>query len=59
MSSWLILAGVALNTAIPPLHAWLADAYPKATVTGAVFLSAFTTKSAVLILIKVYAAGKY
>lgn len=55
VSSWLILAGVALNTAIPPLHAWLADAYPKATVTGAVFLSAFTTKSAVLILIKIFA----
>lgn len=54
VSSWLILAGVALNTAIPPLHAWLADAYPKATVTGAVFLSAFTTKSAVLILIKIF-----
>lgn len=55
ISSWLILLGVALNTAIPPLHAWLADAYPKATVTGAVFLSAFTTKSAVLILIKIFA----
>jgi multicomponent Na+:H+ antiporter subunit D len=55
MSSWLILAGVALNTAIPPLHAWLADAYPRATVTGAVFLSAFTTKSAVLVLIKIFA----
>lgn len=54
VSSWFILAGIALNTAIPPLHAWLADAYPKATVTGAVFLSAFTTKSAVLILIKIF-----
>jgi len=55
VSSWFILLGVALNTAIPPLHAWLADAYPKATATGAVFLSAFTTKSAVLILIKIFA----
>lgn len=55
VSSILILAGIALNTAIPPLHAWLADAYPKATVTGSVFLSAFTTKSAVLILIKIFA----
>ncbi len=54
ISSWLILTGVALNAAIPPLHAWLADAYPKATVTGAVFLSAFTTKSAVLVLIKIF-----
>lgn len=53
-ASWLILGGVALNTAIPPLHAWLADAYPRATVTGAVFLSAFTTKSAVYVLARVF-----
>ena len=52
-SSWLILAGIAVNAAIPPLHAWLADAYPRATVTGAVFLSAFTTKSAVYLLVRV------
>jgi multicomponent Na+:H+ antiporter subunit D len=54
LSSWLILGGVALNAAIPPLHAWLADAYPKATVTGAVFLSAFTTKTAVYVLARVF-----
>lgn len=52
-SSWLIVTGVALNAAIPPLHAWLSDAYPRATVTGAVFLSAFTTKSAVYLLVRV------
>jgi multicomponent Na+:H+ antiporter subunit D len=39
-AAWLILAGVALNVALPPLHAWLPDAYPQATVTGAVFMSA-------------------
>lgn len=49
-AAWLILAGVALNTALPPLHAWLPDSYPKATVTGAVFLSAYTTKTSVLVL---------
>ena len=53
LSSWLILGGIAVNAAIPPLHAWLSDAYPKATVTGAVFLSAFTTKSAVYLLARV------
>jgi multicomponent Na+:H+ antiporter subunit D len=46
----LILCGFALNAAIPPLHAWLVDAYPEATVTGSVFLSAFTTKAAVYVL---------
>jgi multicomponent Na+:H+ antiporter subunit D len=50
----LILLGAAINAAIPPLHAWLPDAYPKATVTGAVFLSAFTTKSSVYILLRIY-----
>ena len=46
-ASYLIFLGIAVNAAIPPLHPWLQDAYPEATVTGAVFLSAFTTKSAV------------
>ena len=46
----LILLGFAINAAIPPLHAWLTDAYPEATVIGAVFLSAFTTKTAVYAL---------
>ena len=49
-AAWLVLLGVALNTALPPLHAWLPDSYPKATVTGAVFLSAYTTKTAVYVL---------
>jgi len=50
----LMLLGVAVNAAVIPLHAWLPDAYPKATVTGAVFMSAFTTKSAVYVLIRVF-----
>ena len=53
--SWLILSGFALNAAIPPLHAWLPDAYPKATITGAVFLSAFTTKTAIYTLARGFA----
>ena len=47
---WLILAAFLINAAAPPLHAWLPDAYPEATVTGTVFLSAFTTKTAVYVL---------
>ncbi|WP_069130791.1 Na(+)/H(+) antiporter subunit D [Rhodohalobacter halophilus] len=50
----LMLVGVAINAAVIPLHTWLADAYPKATITGAVFMSAFTTKSAVYVLIRVF-----
>ena len=54
MASWFIFIGIAVNAAIPPLHAWLADAYPEATATGAVFLSAFTTKSAVYVMARTF-----
>lgn len=54
-AAWLILAGVALNAALPPLHAWLADSYHRATVTGAIFMSALTTKSAVFVLASLFA----
>ena len=50
LASILILLGFALNAAIPPLSAWLTDAYPESTVIGTVFLSAFTTKTAVYTL---------
>lgn len=55
IASYLILIGFALNAAVPPLHAWLPDAYPEATATGSVFLSAFTTKVAVYALIRCFA----
>lgn len=55
LSFWLILLGVAINAAIPPLHAWLTDAYPEGTITGSVFLSSFTTKVAVYTLIRLFA----
>jgi multicomponent Na+:H+ antiporter subunit D len=51
----LILIAFLLNAAVPPLGAWLPDAYPEGTVTGAVFMTAFTTKSAVYVLIRGYA----
>jgi len=54
LESYLIFLGIAVNAAIPPLHPWLQDAYPEATVTGAVFLSAFTTKSAVYVMARTF-----
>jgi multicomponent Na+:H+ antiporter subunit D len=54
IDSYLIFLGIAVNAAIPPLHPWLSDAYPEATVTGAVFLSAFTTKSAVYVMARMF-----
>jgi multicomponent Na+:H+ antiporter subunit D len=48
----LILAGFLINAAAPPLSAWLPDAYPEASWSGMVFLSAFTTKAAVYTLLR-------
>jgi multicomponent Na+:H+ antiporter subunit D len=53
-STWMILIGILINAAAPPVSAWLADAYPESTPTGSVFLSAFTTKTAVLALILLF-----
>ncbi len=49
---WLILAGFLVNAGAPPLSAWLPDAYPEASWSGTVFLSAFTTKTAVCVLLR-------
>jgi multicomponent Na+:H+ antiporter subunit D len=54
-AAWLVLAGFVLNAAMPPLHAWLPDAYSRGTFNGSVFLSAFTTKTAVYALCRGFA----
>jgi len=43
-SGLLILIGFGVKCAFPLLHNWLQDAYPEATPSGTVVLSAFTTK---------------
>ncbi len=50
--AWLILAGFLVNAGAPPLSAWIGDAYPEASPSGTVFLSAFTTKTAVYVLMR-------
>ncbi len=52
LARWLMLWGFVINTGAPPLHAWLPDAYPRASYSGTVYLSAFTTKTAVYTLIR-------
>jgi multicomponent Na+:H+ antiporter subunit D len=51
----LVLLGFAVNAAVPPLHAWLPDAYPESAPSGGVLLSAFATKAAVYALARVFA----
>lgn len=52
LAHWLILIGFLINAGAYPLSAWLPDAYPEASWSGTVFLSAFTTKTAVYVLIR-------
>lgn len=52
VAHWLILVGFLVNAGAPPLSAWLPDAYPEASWSGTVFLSAFTTKAAVYVLLR-------
>ena len=55
LAAWLIMIGFLLNAAVPPLHAWLPDAYGSATVVGSVFMCAYTTKTAVYTLARAFA----
>lgn len=57
IAAWCILVGVLVNAAAPPFSAWLSDAYPEASPSGAVFLSAFTTKTAVYVLLTLFSGN--
>lgn len=50
LGTYLIFIGFGINCAWPGLHAWLPDAYPESTITGAIFMWTFTTKTAVYVL---------
>jgi len=51
---WLILIAFGIKCGFPLLHTWITDAYPRATATGTVFLSMFTSKVAVYALARAY-----
>ncbi|MGK2944236.1 MAG: Na(+)/H(+) antiporter subunit D, partial [Desulfuromonadales bacterium] len=55
LPTYLILLGFLVNAAAPPFSSWLSDAYPEATVTGGVIMTAYTTKTAVYTLIRGFA----
>jgi multicomponent Na+:H+ antiporter subunit D len=54
----LIFIGIGVNCAWPLLHTWLTDAYPEASVSGVLFLSAFTTKTAIYALLVFFPGTK-
>lgn len=47
----LMLLGFIVNAATAPFHSWLADTYSEATFSGSVYMTAYTTKTAVFCLI--------
>jgi multicomponent Na+:H+ antiporter subunit D len=55
VGGWLIFIAMGIKCAFPLMHNWLQDAYPEATETGTVFLSAFTTKLAIYALARGFA----
>ena len=56
-AAWLFLIAFGIKAAFPFLHNWLQDSYPESTVTGTVFLSAFTTKLAIYALTRSFAGA--
>lgn len=47
----LMLLGFIVNAATAPFHSWLADTYSEATPSGSIYMTAYTTKTAVYCLI--------
>jgi multicomponent Na+:H+ antiporter subunit D len=48
----LLILAFGIKCAFPLLHNWLQDAYPEASATGTVILSAFTTKIGIYALVR-------
>lgn len=47
----LMLLGFIVNAATAPFHSWLADTYSEASPSGSIYMTAYTTKTAVFCLI--------
>ncbi|MFO7833334.1 MAG: proton-conducting transporter membrane subunit, partial [Halohasta sp.] len=49
--------GIGVNCGFIGLHTWLPDTYPRPHVAASVFLSVFTTKTAVLVMYRAFPEG--
>jgi len=49
---YLICLGFVINAACAPFHSWLSDAYSDASITGAIYMTAYTTKTGIYCLIR-------
>ena len=50
----LIFLAIGVNVAFPLFHTWVVDAYPKASPSGTIWLSAITTKTAAYAMIRMF-----
>ncbi len=55
----LIFIGILINTGLVPFTSWVVDAYSKASISGAVFLSSITTKTAIIIMARLFAGETF
>jgi len=53
-----IAIGIGVNAGFVLLHTWLPDAYPRAHFAASVFLSVYTTKTAVYLLARAQPGGE-
>jgi multicomponent Na+:H+ antiporter subunit D len=54
LGSNLMLLGFVINAATTPFHSWLSDTYSEASPSGSVYMTAFTTKTAIFCLITTF-----
>ena len=54
LAGWLLFLAVGVKCAFPLMHNWVTDAYPASTPTAAIWLSVFTTKTAVYLLARTF-----
>lgn len=54
LGSNLMLLGFVINAATTPFHSWLSDTYSEATPSGSIYMTAFTTKTAIFCLITTF-----
>lgn len=54
LGSHLMLLGFVINAATTPFHSWLSDTYSEASPSGSIYMTAFTTKTAIFCLITTF-----
>lgn len=53
-----MLISLLMNIAMPPFSYWLTEGYASSSVSGGVFLPAYTTKVAIFLLMQIFVADK-